>query len=827
LGKTTLEKHVKNIGATAVRFFKRTVEEAGSALVIVLTVIFVLSTIGGITIIVTYNNYMMSTRYLSWASDYYKLDFDAEITLKEIDDILLKAEDYASRYMRDGCYRIGDARPEITGDPLTELGERSHYFIHNYWYNSVYSPSLTVNPYGIEETDEAVYSSLFEGFNEEFSQRLYYYYAYKLLEIEINESGSSKYGDLRMDISPMMAGFAGMKEGYAADPGGLRVSFEAADNEAPGKYITVTLNVTAPVYATVKETEQIPFKTNPIWTNAVAARGSLIFRGAPGRTLVFGDVVSQDYKNYYEDYDMYVVLDGNDTGLISDGATVGVFGNVYSAGDLHVTGSGGSFNIFRYAAGMKTGFKDNAFANTLRFDISSLPALTQRFTQLEDGEWQRAHIPFIYRDINGGNVYCNGVVIERNVDGAQINIFDGLTDVAPGLSSLSGALGVAGFSGLKDSNGLMGVVWVNDDVRNNGVNSSVRIDGNLIGISSEALFNDPLSSSAVINADYTGGRIELNGAVVMPGVAFMRFDGLNDILDEDVHFETAESISATNEAIFKGYTIPPKYRADAMYYFDIYNLRTDWGLMNLFVVNYDIMNDKVRHLAGNLSDAIPKTGVVTNDKLEGYTRGLVIAEDSDGNSRLFGAPGSTDIENYNEIINYTPNYLAYSEVKDALRTAFLVKTQKFGTSGLKFGDLIDKSALLDENGRFKRGLGVAVTYYEGDGYFDLSNDRGGIVYCAASKEGDGEIPTLTIGGNGVFRGVVLSEGDVVVTGSPTIIYDEGLISQIILSFPEVRDFFKPGEMGNTSYLRVEKASSGAKSLVKKRYEIAEWTQWQE
>ena len=957
----------------------------GSALVIVLIVIFVLSTIGGVIIIVTNNNYVMSSKYAAWASDYYVLDTNAENALAQIDDILVKAEGYAYRYMTDECYKLDSAPPDITDDTALELNDDAHYYICNYWYNNVYSVSLITNPYGIEALDEKIYGNLFEAFNEEFYQRLYYYYANKLLEREIakkpdvgysysaansyndgnscdaaisvtdgnngvnassasyssdnnysnvssvsnissvsnvssissvrsasSASSASSVGyssdnlyssgiisDVGLEVTSDMAAFFSMKEGYAPEAGGMRVNMSIRDSETPGKYITVSLNITTPVYKAVKETEQRPFKTNPIWTNALVAKGSLIFSGKSGRTTVSGDVVCQDYENYYEQYDEYVALEGNSTGLVSDGAVVDIFGNVYSCGDMHVTGSGGSFNVFRYKEGMKTEFKSNAYTNTLRFDTSSMPALIQRFTQLETGEWERNHIPFFYRDMNGGNVYVNGIVIERDVEGASICIANGLgagtpdnaikdipvvsgaagtpgayssagtfsasgsagvsgtssasgsssasgTSSASGSSSVSGtssasgsssassvfgafdasfAFGAADTSDVIDANGLIGVVWVNDDVRNSGKNSRIRIDGNLIGINSEALFNDPLSSSSVINADYAGSKIELNGAVVMPGTAFMRFDGLNDILDEEVYFETAESITAVNEEIFKGYTEAPKYRTEATYFFDIYNLITESGMANFFVVNYDVMSDRVRHLAGNISAATPRTGIITNDELEGYTRALVISEDRNGAARLFGVPGFGDIENYNEIVNYTQNYLAFSEIKDALKTAFSVKTHKFGTYGSRFADLIDKAALLDANGRLLAGLGGAVMYYEGDGYLDLNlnRDRGGVVYCASKG---GEYPTLTIRGDGCFRGVIISEGNIKITGNPTIMYDESLISQIILSFQEVQGFFRPGEMGDTSYVWVEKAVAGAEKLVKKRYEIVGWSEWQ-
>jgi hypothetical protein len=430
----------------------------------------------------------------------------------------------------------------------------------------------------------------------------------------------------------------------------------------------------------------------------------------------------------------------------------------------------------------------------------------QRFTQLESGSWDRAFIPFFYRDHLGGNVYCNCLKIEENVRGASIVIDNGPADRG-------------------DNGKLTGVVWTFDDVENKGVDSRISIGGNLIGISSDAAFNDHTSSSAVINHNFENSSIELNGAVIVPGVAFMQFDGVNDIMEEHTFFETAESISASNNRILNAYMEKPSHDPGVLYYYDRYVLDTERGNSDFFLVFYDATIDKTRHLINRLSGKAPETGIITGESMVGYTRGAAIAKDRKGNVIMFGPPGFGEIDGYREIENYADNYLAYSEIKDSLKAAFKLKTESLGVSGRKHSDFVKPSAALDSSGKPYPNLDGAITFFLGDGIYEIEGDTSGIVYCAARM--DGVLPKLTLRGDGVFRGTIISEGDIVVEGSPTIRFDEKLLSGILLRYPEIREFFSPGEIGETSHVRVIGVAQGINKLEKDRYRIIDWIEWQE
>jgi len=820
-----IKKRILSIRKTAVMdsLARNARNDDGAAMIIVLTIIFVMSTLGAVALLATLTNMRMGAKYTGWTSEYYALDRDAEHKLSLLDGRLAEAEGYAYEYMRSEYYRMDEGIPVITGETATDINEKAQLFIYNSWYNGVYTPSLTeATSDGAMTPDENRYNNLFARFNSEFFQRLYYFFSYRLIARDIN---NGIFSDI--ELSPMMAGFSGMLEDYIHDPSGMKVLIGVSDgSEEYAKHITLDVLVTAPVFGFETRTEDIPFRANPIWTGALTARGSIRFNGAgesvnsgnaanaggaanlygTNTVRIYGDVVSIDYNEYYINQNDWASLEGNEYGVASAGAAVEIFGNVYSRGDLHVIRDGGSITVRRYASGSPVDYKHGIYGNTLFFDTASLPVMIQRFTQITGAPWEREFIPYFYRDHLGGNVYCNNLSIGGDVSGATILIENG---------PIRG--------GAHD--GLTGVVWTLDDIHNNGVGSRIRIEGNLIGISSDATFDDHTESSAVINTNFGSSTIELMGAIVMPGTAFMNFDGVNDMMDESTFFETAESVSAQNTEILNAYMKKPSYDPETLYYFNRYTLFTVRGAADIFLVHYEAMHDMARHLVSGLSHNIPDTGVITGDRVEGYTRGAVIAGDANGIKRMFGPPGFGDIDGYYEIVNYASNYLAYTEIKDSLKTAFKQKTESLGSAGYKFGDFIKLTALLDPAGRLYPGLDKAIKFMVGDSEYELDGEQSGIIYCAAAM--DGNLPILTIRGDGSFRGTIISEGDIHIEGSPSFHYDEKLISKILLQYPEIRDFFSPGEMGETSHVRVMGVAQSMKKLVKERYSVIGWAQWQE
>ena len=803
--KVINRKKTPRAAPLAAKLAARAQNDSGAAMIIVLTIIFVMTTLGGVALLATMTNLRMSAKYAGWTSEYYALDNEAEKKLSLLDGRLFEAESYAYEYMRTECYRIGEGAPAITGTASTDVTEKAQVYIYNSWYSGVYIPSLAeIGADGAEILDETRYNSLFARFNGEFFQRLYYYFSFRLINRDVKDGIFD-----RVELSPVMAGFAGMLDNYGCDPDGMKVFIDVSDGKDEyAKHLNVSALVTAPVFGYETRIEDVPFKANPIWTGALTARGSIRFGGGGGGGVirVYGDVNAVDYNEFYIDQNDWASLEGNEFGVASAGAAVEIYGNVYSRGDLHVIGDGGSITVRRYSGNFTADYKKNLFGNTLFFDTSPVPVPIQRFTQPDGGAWTQEFIPYFYRDSPGGNVYCNNLGINENVRGASISIENG---------PIRGG----------EYDGMSGVVWTFDDVQNDGLDSRIKIDGNLIGVSSDATFDDHTASSAVINTNYDSGVIELAGAVVMPGTAFMEFDGVNDMMDENTFFETAESVSATNTAILNAYMEKPSYDPGVLYFYDRYSLRTERGMSDFFLVHYEALSDMARHLVSGLSGRIPKTGIITGENLEGYTRGAVIAEGADGVRRMFGPPGFGEIDGYGEIINYARNYFAYSEIKDSLKTAYKLKTESLGAAGHKFGDFIKLSALLDPSGTLYPELEKAITFFVGDCELDLSEDMSGIVYCASAM--DGSLPTLTVRGGGSFRGTIICEGDIRVEGAPEIRYDEKIISKILLYNPAIRDFFSPGEMGETSYVRIMGVAQGVKKLVKERYKVSGWTQWQE
>jgi hypothetical protein len=565
-----------------------------------------------------------------------------------------------------------------------------------------------------------------------------------------------------------------------------------------------------------------------VWTSAVTAGGTVSFSGAGSNVRIYGDLTSLDLDEYHPQLKEYASPEGNRNGVVSLGGKADVFGNVYSRGDVHVAGSGGAIYVHRYPAYFGATYKRNLYGNTLYFDTSIVPAMIQRYTQAEDEPWSRTFVPFFYRDHLGGNVYCNSLAIEEGVVGGRIGV-----DNAPAAAD-GGSVALAG------------VTCTLDDVQNDGYGSVISVTGNLVGVSTDALFNDHSSSSAVVNTHPGSGAIQLGGSLVMPGTAFMRFDGVNDVEDEETYFETAESASATTNEVLRAYAEWPALETESLYFYDRFVLNTSRGVADFFLVNYDVMGDKVRHLAGNLSGRVPDTGIVVPTKLEGFARGAVIARDEAGERLVYGQPSSDALPDYREMGNYTQNYLAYSEIKDSLKAQVRAKTESFGTVGLTFAGLVDKAQVLDAQGRLLPSLEGQFHWFPGGGELVLDGDVEGIVYCAAATAGagaagaagaggggpvgaagGGTLPKLTVRGNGSLRGALICEGDVDFAGSATVRYDEALVAKLILTYPEIAAFFAPGEMGETSYVRVLSVAQGASKTSKARYRVTEWKEWQE
>ena len=784
--------------------------EDGAALIMVLTVIFVLSTLGGIALMTTLGNVRMSDKYTEWTAEYYALDSEAEERLQKVDAALSLAEAYVAAYLRDECYRMSDDLPAVTGNDETELNEKGQNAIYNFWFSEVYQPCAVTDESGMETINQQMYDIRFRRFHDDYYKRLFYYYSYRLMQAEIDRETID-----RVEVTASMRGYAGMLSDYTEDAGGMgmMVYFDITDGaEAFQKHVSVALRVVAPKFGLTSSTEAVPFKGNPIWTNALSAKGNIVFSGNDSHVRVYGDVFAQSYADYFPRLNEYAVVEGNNNGILSAGATVEIRGNVYTRGDLHVTESGGSIAVGRYSEETATEYKRNVHTNSLFFDTSTMPAMIQRYTQAEDNSWSRDFIPFFYRDHLGGNVYCNSLAIEAAVHNGTILIDNGLTQQSDG----------AGVSGEKA--GLTGVVWTFDDVQNDGEYSKIDIRGNLIGLSSEALFNDHTTSSTVINANYRTSSINLAGDIIMPGTSFRRFDGLNDMADEAAYFETAESVSADNFDIFKAYTEPPVNIPEVPYFFDRYILSTEKGLANVFLINYIVLGDKVRHLAGNLSASVPDTGITTKSDLFGYARGAVISKDTAGNKQMFGMSGVEGVDHYREIGNYAQNLLAYSEIRDSLKAAYYSKTEKFGTPNGTFDMMVNKGAMSGVERLDNEKLSRVFTYLTGDSSLEITGNMKGIIYCASEN---GELPTLTLYGNGRFSGTVICEGNIVLNGALRLYYDERMLSDLLITHPEIKAFFAPGETGDTSYIKVLKVAQSSSKISRNRFEIADWSEWQE
>ena len=83
--------------------------EKGTAAILTLSVILVLTALGTVSLLASAMNIRMSAKTISWSEDYYALDAKAEEYVHWIDEnILIPAEKYARTYVINRLDKLAD-----------------------------------------------------------------------------------------------------------------------------------------------------------------------------------------------------------------------------------------------------------------------------------------------------------------------------------------------------------------------------------------------------------------------------------------------------------------------------------------------------------------------------------------------------------------------------------------------------------------------------------------------------------------------------------------------------------------------------------------------
>ncbi len=830
-------------------------DNKGSALIMVFSVVLLLVSFGTITLLAGVSNSQMGARYRNWSQEYYEVDQKAENYVTEIDKVLNDAENYTREYFKNEVYSI-DPEGSSNLEKIPAVFSGIQDLIYKYW-NDDLCKGLPENH--TQEEAEAYFRSKtyidnLKPFINEGFKKLYYYYVTQMFnETNLNDlikkmNSGDKYksqpnkDELMVKSTVKTSGYGSWSEmpTYDIDEQKLTVDIKASllDNTTLNTYkmVNAQLTVRLPEYQTITQTRMVPLRTNPIWTNAITAAGSIYFDGFE-QVNIYGDLFAAD-KNAQTDSGTTAGLDDSlteyqDNGIVSHGANVQVYGNIYSRGDVHVvkdntanydTHSYGSITVNKYDTAKspidakKLAFVDKNTSynlqnyylkplgkNILKNDIESfIPKYAQDGaiynTRDEDGNLP-SYIPFIYPDTIGGNVYCNSLTIDEGCNNANIKVNGHLT--------------------------------MRDDIHNDGTSSDITLNGNLIGISSESdKYGNPNASSSVTNNQPRSSNISLNGNIIVPGETYLKFDDYSRKdelhLSAPFYYQTGISVGSWGkdyEIYREGFSTKLAGEYDSQ--FGLYFRNGTVKPFNFFDGYNSENSEKVEHIQKFLiSQTTIDTSMNVLNQVEGYVLGTVIAK-----------AGTSPYSSAIKVSNTGANSAAFSELSQnsVLTSIMNAKTIGLGYStnsksvkaANSFGDYVNKNALSSRQN---------IIYYDSDDELVLNSTTNGIIYAEGNLKitGNGTFNgivytegNLTITDNGKFYGTLICEGNVTIEDRPTITYSEAEIKKCLISNNSLREFFKPGESGQETYVDESSIDGIFKTTnVMRRYTINQWREEQ-
>ncbi|MDP4093535.1 MAG: DUF2572 family protein [Bacillota bacterium] len=816
-------------------------QNKGSAMVMVVSLILLLISFGTISLLAGLTNAKMGIKYSNWSKEYYMVDKNAEEKVEIIDSILGDAEKATREYFANEYYK-NSVHPNMSNN-IAVVSQNAQDILNAKWSQLVYGPSLVPADSHIPtDSDDKIvyvidqnkYSAKLKPFIDDAFNKMYFYFANYLLNYYKSTSGSY-YNDFNNNLNPtsdysnIIINYinnefksdylsSSVRDDWSIDVKNnkcISVSIDVAKAAAQGKHVLVNLDIKVPSYTSSVQTKKIPLRGNPIWANAITAGRSIFFNDTSSNaTRISGDIFAADMDETGKDAegkDITYISEGNNDGVVNNGANVELYGNIYSNGDVHNYKDSGKIAVHPYSDSGYTipkNFKSNMYEMSSQF-INTPDNTNIDLHNYIEGNELIGHIPLIYNDINGGNVYCNNLSVEPGIKNTSIDV---------------------------DGN-----VFTKDDVQMDGESSSINIHKNYIGINSMANDNmDPNGSSAVINNMPGSSSITLNGNFLVPGVAYIKFDGIDDgtgkitTLKDGIYYSTAESMSAiANDSFtlnaFSAVTDP----INDTFTNYVYEDKSEPGnnnFYNFYLYNKQDINSAIKHLLDFFNNGGQNT-FTSNislpgrypDNISGYTLGADMIKDNNGNNNIL-KNSNFHITNNNsdaDVIAYD-----YNNLKTTLKTIMDYKTLNLGTdkSAVQdkanvFGNFVDKSAVTEGgNNSFYYLTPDSST---GKCTFTLNPNTNtmGIIYAAGDLE---------IQGTGNFYGTIISEGNVTIDQNPGIYYDENVITNILLNFQDVRDFFKKGEIGKTVYADAYSINSGTRNASYiKRYSITQWKEEQD
>ncbi|HEX2947243.1 MAG TPA: hypothetical protein VHT96_14965 [Clostridia bacterium] len=800
--------------------FRKLNSEKGAATVLVLCVTLILVSLGTIALFTSALNASLSGKVMNWTKEYYELDTQAEEYVKMIDQQLVAAENDARIYVRDRYDKkhSGELPSEFTGATYDMNSGPQAFFNGHFkdvWTKDTTSGAIEItlqdyldDPALVQRfasyrgdtslTTEQAFSADVEKYTDELFDRVYFFMLSKRLNAL---SGTVTPGDIVLKESEetglctdKFTVFGSTTWGdMAPNDGDIKLAVNVSNNSITDpKEVRAQISIVKPHYETILKTISTPVYGNPIWTNAITASGSVTFASGASAKIE-GDVYAAGTGGI--SVEGGIPVEGDSGNIIR--------GNVYTQGDLAVTGSNGRLRVYSATTGSsgvsydmkKLIYGNDYFMDTKQFyDTAGIDPGIQKWEQ------------FFFKDLTDrGNVYCSNLLVKEDIQGADLKV---------------------------DGN-----LWTKDDIQMDGRNSCISIGTtgtaiasgtaivphtSYIGLNPYSSENDPNSSSSVIN-NYpvndngtADSSIKINSNFVVPGVAFYEFD--SGKTGEYRYYKSAESVSARTTsptAIFYAYfydgsgTLHDTFTSSENVDFDLITPTDEINNKRKALDNFFGTNSNIR------------TNITTDlTEPDGYVAGVALIQHGGGaDADLYTSvsSGSASVTPSGILLPGSTQYLSkYSELisaKDgtnALLAAFDYKTKQLGKAdGGNFDDFLDTAVTT--------GLSEIIKPDPVSGVRTLNLPSASITEGIVYSDGD-----LTISGDGVFRGTVICRGNVTIEGRPTIIYDEGVISNKLMTYKNVRDFFAKGNTGSVIGTINDYSSTSGERTVLKRYRILSW-----
>lgn len=747
-------------------------DEKGSAAVMVMSVILILTTLGLVALMGSVSSVKMGSRYNAWSNEFYELDKTAESIVKDIDLVLSVAEAKTRAYMESGSYGNENYTDSDIIDKATQ-----DFFYNNAWmktntYESFIAAGKTASEYQ---------TALNAGYKECFNKVYYYYMARGLNAYLYPPPAVPPTTPPVVAKSPtpaLLAAYLNVKvtnvppTSWASyTPQNLPLIITSESPTDPTKKVEVELRIIPPTYETVIKEINQPIKANPLWGYALAAGEGVTIAGD---AKIGGDIIAS----------------GGDISIIS-GSKVETRGNIYTNRDLTLETNAELNAISSDTAGL--GYaplyvkKKNIYKNSdLGVDITNTSIFNESVLNpfIEGGTRATGDmVPFFYKDLdsaNWGNVYARNLIIKEGSSSAKVTI---------------------------DGN-----IITYDDIELNGLSGNeITINGNYVGVVSESKLDpitnelDPNASSTVLNnsildpADGTtilDNKITLNAGIIVPGTAFREFD--SEVAGaQHAYYQTIESVTGRDRPLFEAYLDPAST--------NIKYLTANGSQAAYALRANESINARETFFINKLNTTAITTNVIADDLLNGYALGAAVYH------KGVASLASIRLRTSNPLVGFTANRDNWQTVDTALPAYFDAKTKFFGFDK-PMSDLVNEPSgstavnALDD--------ATNMTYLTGDSSFDVSGGKG-IVYCTGN---------LTLTGNGVFEGVIIAKKSIIITGNPTIRYSDGEVTTAITDEKgqPVRDFFD-NEVGlmDYAYYKDYDAGGGTKTVLK-RYQIARW-----